>query len=162
MQFRLNTKQLEAPANEWKSIGHVVQVLMLTAPDTVEYVPVRQLLHALALLAPDTLEYLPAKQLVHTLALLAPDTLEYSPARQSVQARVPLFVLYLPATHDVHTPPFGPVNPALQAQAPMAALELGELELEGHARHVDAVFAPTVVEYVFTPQTVHATLPLLV
>ena len=146
VQFRLNTKQLEAPANEWKSIGHVVQVLMLTAPDTVEYVPARQLLHALALLAPDTLEYLPAKQLVHTLALLAPDTLEYSPARQSVQARVPVLVLYLPATHAVQTPPFGPVNPALQEQPALLELDTAEFEFAGQAKHTDDVVALTVVE----------------
>ena len=155
MQFSLNRKQLEAPGNEWKSIGHVVQVLMLTAPDTVEYVPARQLVHALTLLAPDTLEYLPARQLVHTLALLAPDTLEYSPARQSVQARVPLLVLYLPATHAVQTPPFGPVNPELHVHAPMAELELGELLFAGQDAHDPAPAA----EYVPAPQVAHDPAP---
>ena len=44
----------------------------------------------------------------------------------------------------------------------MAALELGEFELEGHAKHTDDDIAPTVAEYVFAPQSVQATLPLLV
>ena len=43
-------------------------------------------------------------------------------------------------------PPSGPVKPALQVQAASAELASGELELVGHARHVVATVAATVVE----------------
>ena len=35
-------------------------------------------------------------------------------------------VLYLPARHAVHGPPFGPVKPALHAQSVEASLTAGE------------------------------------
>jgi hypothetical protein len=54
------------------------------------------------------------------------------------------------------------VNPALQVQAVMTELDAAELEFVGHVKHTDDVLAPTVVEYVPTPQSVHATLPLVV
>lgn len=75
---------------------------------------------------------------------------------------LPLIVLYLPATQVEHTPPSGPVNPALQIQATTSVLDVAEFEFVGHVKHTDDVLAPTVVEYVPTPQSVHAALPLLV
>ena len=65
VQVKLKRKQLEAPVDEYISIGHLVQVLMLIAPATVENVPARQLVHTLALLAPDTPEYLPIGHAAH-------------------------------------------------------------------------------------------------
>jgi hypothetical protein len=67
---------------------------------------------------------------------------EYVPAAQSVHAALPILILYLPATQAEQTPPFGPVNPALQVQSPAAELALNEIEFEG--------------------QSVHATLPVLI
>ncbi len=72
VQFRVNRKQLEAPVNEWKSIGHLVQVLE----------------------APDLFENVPGRQFVHTLSLLAPDTVEYVPIGHATHASVPLLFLY--------------------------------------------------------------------
>ena len=54
------------------------------------------------------------------------------------------------------------MNPTLQVQAARAELEIGELELPGHARQVVAIVAPAVIEYVPAPQSVHAELPLVV
>ena len=79
-----------------------------------------------------------------------------------MHATLPLLVLYLPATHAEQTPPSGPENPALQMQAPTTELELGELEFVGQVKHTDAALALTVAEYVAGPQSVHATLPVLV
>ncbi len=44
----------------------------------------------------------------------------------------------------------------------MDGLVLGELELAGHVRHTTTVVAPTVVEYMFTPQLVHARVPVVI
>ena len=62
----------------------------------------------------------------------------------------------------MHAPPFGPVKPALQVQAASAELEIGELELVGHARHVSAVVAATTAEYVPAAQSVHRAMPVTI
>ena len=49
----------------------------------------------------------------------------------------------------------------MQMQAVRARLAAGELESEGHARHVARAVAPTVVEYVPDPQFVHASVPVV-
>lgn len=75
----------------------------------------------------------------------APAVVEYVPVPQSVHAAPPVSILYFPATHDVQTPPFGPVEPALHVQAATAELGLGELELAGqlvHAAFRMKTFAP--------------------
>jgi hypothetical protein len=54
-------------------------------------------------------------------------------AGQAVQSPDPAHVLYFPATHAVHVPPFGPVDPALQVQLVQAALPAGEMESAGQA-----------------------------
>ena len=62
-QLRLDIlEQLDAPANEYKSVGHFAHAL---APDVFEYVPASHLMHVLA---PDVFEYVPAMQLVHAVA----------------------------------------------------------------------------------------------
>jgi hypothetical protein len=71
---------------------------------------------------------------------------EKLPAKQSVHATLPVLILYLPATQAEQTPPFGPVNPALQVQSPAAELALYEMELEGHVIQVVAIVAPVLVE----------------
>ena len=81
---------------------------------------------------------------------------EYVPDPQSVHAAEPLAILYLPATHPVHTPPSGPVDPALHEQAVTAVLGLGEFELAGHVTQVDSSVAPVVAEYFPAAQFTHA------
>ena len=93
---------------------------------------------------------------------VAPAVAEYLSAAQSVQTALPVVVLYLPATHAVHGPPLGPVNPTLQVQAMRVKLAIGELELVGHVRQVVATVAPTVVEYVPAPQSVQTALPVAI
>jgi len=78
---------------------------------------------------------------------------------QNVHAALPTPILYVPAAHGEHTPPFRPVYPALHAQAATAELKLGESELPGHARQVDSAVAAVEVEYVPTPQLLQAALP---
>jgi hypothetical protein len=99
---------------------------------------------------------------IHVEEVVAPTATEYKPTPQSVHATLPLLVLYFPATHPKHTPPSGPVNPALQVQAAITELDAAELEFNGHDTHVAEAVAPTVTEYEPTPQSVHATLPLTV
>jgi len=62
----------------------------------------------------------------------------------------------------VHVPPFGPVNPTLHVQAARAELEIGELELVGHARHVAATVEATAAEYFAVAQSVHDAVPVTV
>ncbi len=104
----------------------------------------------------------PAPQDVHALAPVAPVAPDHVPATQSTHAALPVTILYLPATHAEHVPPFAPVKPALQVQAVITVLELGAFALEGQAKHVDEALAPTAAEYVADPQSVHTALPLLV
>ncbi len=88
-------------------------------------------------------------------ASVAPGVVEYVPAAQSVHTALPVAILYLPTTQAVHVLPSGPVKPTLHVQAAMAELEIGELELAGHATHVAATVAAVVVEYVPVGQLVH-------
>ena len=81
-------------------------------------------------------------------------------ALPSVQAADPVDVLYFPATHAAHGPPFGPVDPVLQVQFVKAALPAGELEFDGQALHVELAEAPAAVEYVPAPQFVHRAAPV--
>jgi len=98
----------------------------------------------------------------HVVATVAPVVVKYVPAAQSAHAALPVAVLYLPAMHEVHVPPSAPVKPTLHVQAVRATLEIGELEPAGHPRQVVATVAPTVVEYVAAPQSLHAALPVAI
>jgi len=99
-------------------------------------------------------------QLRHLSELLAPSVPEYVPTKQFVQAAVPFVILYLPTAHNVHTPPSGPVAPALQTHAVITALRAPETVFGGQVRHAPAPVAPTVVEYVFTAQSVQLLFPV--
>jgi hypothetical protein len=68
-------------------------------------------------------------------------------ALPSVQAADPVDVLYFPATHAVHGPPFGPVDPMLQVQLVKAALPAGETEFDGQAVHDAPEVCPVAVPY---------------
>jgi hypothetical protein len=74
------------------------------------------------------------------------------PALQSVHSSLPVTFLYFPAVQAEHVPPFGPVNPRLQTQLLNAVEPLTDCELLGQALQVLLAEAPTVVEYVLTPQ----------
>jgi hypothetical protein len=138
----------------------LVQTLTLLAPVTPEYFPARQLVHTAALLAPVTPEYVPARQLVQTVSVLAPVTPEYAPAGQAMHALDPGTVLYWPAAHAGHRPPSGPAYPALHVQLLRNPLDAAAFAFAGHAIHTDDALAPTAVEYVATPQSVHTALPV--
>ena len=57
---------------------------------------------------------------------VAPSSSENVPAGQMLHDPAPDTALYVPATHAVHVPPFGPVKPALHAQSEEASLPAGE------------------------------------
>ena len=63
-----------------------------------------------------------AGQALQTPEAVAAAADEKLPAGQSVQAPGPGAVLYLPATHAVHVPPFDPVWPALQRHSALPSL----------------------------------------
>ncbi len=94
-----------------------------------------------------------ARQVASTVAATA---VEYFATAQSRHTVVPVAILYFPATHAVHVPPFGPVKPRLQTQAVRITLVAGELEPSGHVKHV---LAPAV-EYVPAPQFTHEVVPV--
>jgi len=97
----------------------------------------------------------------HVVATVAPVVVKYVPAAQSAHAALPVAVLYLPATQAVHGPdPSGPEKPTLHVQAARAELEIGELELVGHAKQVAAAVAAVVAKYVPAAQLAHAALPV--
>lgn len=68
--------------------------------------------------------------------------------------------LCAPAAHTAHGPPSGPEAPALQMQAVDAPLPGRESVFGAHARHVDALYAPTDAEYVPTLQSMHVPGPV--
>ncbi len=90
-------------------------------------------------------------------AELPADELEF--VGQSLQLADPVDALYFPATHAVHVSPSGPVHPVLQVQE---ALPAGELDPAGQVMHVELAEAPTAVEYVPAPQSVHSAAPFKV
>jgi len=89
--------------------------------------------------------------------VVAPTVAEYFALAQTVHATLPLLVLYWPAAHAEHGPPFAPVYPALQTQAAAAELRLGEVELAVQFRQA---VAPTLAMYVPLEQSEQAADPL--
>ncbi len=87
---------------------------------------------------------------------------EVLPRKHALHASLPTELFHVPTGHAVHGPPLGPVKPILHVQAASAGLAVGEMELAGQARQVVSTVAPTVVEYVPAPQSVHTALPLSV
>ncbi len=132
------------------------------ATHVLPFAPVNPALHKQAASAVlETGAFALEGQAKHVDNALAPSTAEYVAVPQSVHASLPALVLYFPATHVVHVPPFAPVNPALQVQAARAELASGELELAGHVIHVVEIVAPVLVEYVPVEQSVHTALPVV-
>ena len=85
---------------------------------------------------------------------------EYLPAPQFEHEASPVSGLNLPAGQASQMPPFGPVYPWLQIQSAASLLAQAELELAGHVKHVAVDVAPTLSEYVPTPQSLHVASPL--
>ena len=102
--------------------------------------------HVVDVLAPRATEYELAGHPAQVPAAVAPVVDRYVPAEQSEQAAEPLTSLNFPATHAEHTPPSGPVNPALQVHAAIPEPDDAEFEFAGQETHVDTADAPTVVE----------------
>ena len=67
----------------------------------------------------DATEFEFTGQETHVDAAVASTATEYEPTPQTVHTALPLFVLYLPATHDVHAPS-GPVFPAVHINVQLA------------------------------------------
>jgi hypothetical protein len=72
----------------------------------------------------------------HAKQVDKPVVSEYVPLSHRLQTASPTTFLYLPATHAVHGPPFGPVDPVLQVQLVKASLPGGELEFDGQTLQV--------------------------
>ena len=88
-------------------------------------------------------EYVSATQAPHVLLVRAPAMLECLPGTHAVHSADPGSALCVPAAHNTHVPPSGPVEPALHAHAVSSELPVSELEFVGQAEHTDAVVAPT-------------------
>jgi len=88
-----------------------------------------------------------------------PVSVENFPGAQSKHADDPVTSLYAPAMHRTHSPPSGPVDPALHVHAVETELFNREFEFVGHVEHVEASVAPTAAENVPVPQSVHAADP---
>ena len=117
------------------------------------------LTHATQAVAPTMSEYEFTGHATQVSTAIDPTVSEYVPATQSKHATLPLLVLYLPATHAEHTPPSGPVKPRIHMQPAMTELDVIEFEFAGQdTQATEAV----VGEYKPTPQSEHASLPMLV
>ena len=114
-----------------------------------------QLVQVVAAEAPSVEEYLPAPQSTQELAIVAPVVVRYLPASQGVQSWFPCISLYFPASHAIHVPPFGPVNPRLQIQVTKAILPPGDTEPGGQFVQVSPPVAPATAEYELVPQSIH-------
>ena len=87
-----------------------------------------------------------APQFEHADADVAPTTAENVFAEQLLHGAEPEAVLYLPATHKSHGPPFGPLEPALHPHAVTTELPANALELSGQLTQTSEVFAPIAPE----------------
>ena len=72
----------------------------------------------------------------------------YSPTSHSKHGALPVDVLCFPATHCVHSPPSGPLDPLLHIQSLRELLPDGDNDRGGQLEHVLDVVAPEVAEYV--------------
>jgi len=90
---------------------------------------------------------------------VAPTVAEYLLAWQSVHVSDPAAVLYVPDLHSVQEPPSIPLAPALHVHAVETGLPNTESEFGRHVKHVETFVAPSVVEYVPIPHSVHVSDP---
>ena len=96
----------------------------------------------------------------HSVTAVAPTVVAYFPVSQSVHVSDPGAFLYVPASHGVQEPPFGPLAPALHVHAAVLVLEAFAFEFNGQAVHVVSVVAPSTPEYVLFPQLVQRAFPV--
>jgi hypothetical protein len=95
-------------------------------------------------------------------ANVAPTAAEYVLAAQSVHNAEPVIVLYFPAVHDVHDPPFCPVNPRLHTQLVSTVDPATDCESVGQFEHELSAVAPADAEYLpaaHVTQSAAASLP---
>ena len=148
----MHAARAELASGELELPGHVAQAVASVAPTVVEYVaaaqsaqtalpvsilyfpathteqtppsgpvnPTSQVHAARAELAKGELA-LPG-HVRQVAASVAPTAVEYVAAAQSVHTALPVAILCLPAVHAEHTPPSGPVKPALHVQATVVEL----------------------------------------
>jgi hypothetical protein len=102
-------------------------------------------------------ELVPVGHWVHSLKSKAPPYPTYVPIGQFAHS-VPL--AYLPAAQGVHAVPSAPVYPARHLHDTRVPLPATENVLPGHARQVELVEAPTVVEYLPAMHAVHSDDPI--
>jgi hypothetical protein len=121
------------------------QLVQFAAPAN-EYVPAPQLVQEAELVCDVKPENLPAPQLEQVSTVVAPTAAENLPAPQSMHAELPVMILYFPARHAVHAPPFGPVYPRLQRQLLERLLPLRDCEFPGQIVQVSTPVAPPTVE----------------
>jgi hypothetical protein len=72
---------------------------------------------------------------------------------QLEQVAFPVVALYFAATHTMHVPPSGPVDPASHRQLVFRKLALGDCEFAGHSVQI---IEPGVVLYIDTEHAEHA------
>lgn len=99
-----------------------------------------------------------ARQVVATVA---PAVVEYVPVPQSVQFTLPVLFLYLPAAHNTHTPPSGPVYPVSHTQAPIEELPIGELYVIPHAIQAASALCCVTGLYLPAAQSVQPVEPVV-
>jgi len=79
---------------------------------------------------------------------------------QLLHAASPISDLYLPATHNMHAVPSGPVDPVLHVQSVCSSLAAGAFERTGHSKHEYPVLLPIIGEYSPSAQLLQIALPL--
>jgi hypothetical protein len=90
---------------------------------------------------------------------IAPGINENFPCVHCKQLTDPFTSLYVPGTHNVQTPPSGPVHPALHVQAVIDELEFIEFVFKGHRTQTLDVLDPTIPEYVPASHPVQVAAP---
>jgi len=79
---------------------------------------------------------------------------------QLLHAASPFSDLYLPAAHNMHAVPSGPVDPVLHVQSVGSSLAAGAFERTGHSKHDSADWLPNTGEYRPSAQWLQTALPL--
>lgn len=102
-----------------------------------------------------------AGQAPHVAAAVAPVAVEYVSAAQSVHVALPVAFLYLPAMHNTHTPPSGPVYPMSHTQAPLEELPIGEPYVILHAIQAASALCCVTGLYLPAAQSVQADAPVV-
>jgi len=149
------------PAPQSRHAAEPVLILYLPAPHAVHAPPSGPEKPAIHAQLVDTTLPLGdcelAGQSEHVAVDVAPTAAEYVLASQLVHATLPVTVLYFPAIHSVHVPPFTPVYPGLQRQESILVCNVSVFpEFDGQSSHVTpvVVYLPAVhSEHIVGPTT---------